>query len=186
MRKMLQKNKSGFTLIELMIVVAILGILAAIAIPAFVTYVRRAKTAEATDQVKKLFDAASTYYDKQWVGQGIGAEGNEHCTVPAGSDNKTPTDQKTTGTYATNATFDSKLKGLGFNVEYGYYSYQVFASTDKCAASRSNSSRFLGSVAKSLISSHSAASLRSFSNWVSMSCIAARATSGRALSARPA
>ena len=135
MRKMLQKNKSGFTLIELMIVVAILGILAAIAIPAFVTYVRRAKTAEATDQVKKLFDAASTYYDKQWVGQGIGAEGNEHCTVPAGNDAKTPTDQKTTGTYATNATFDSKLKGLGFNVEYGYYSYQVFASTDKCANS---------------------------------------------------
>ena len=137
MRKMLQKNKSGFTLIELMIVVAILGILAAIAIPAFVTYVRRAKTAEATDQVKKLFDAASTYYDKQWVGKGIGADGNEHCTVPAEGDGKTPTDQKTTGNYGVSA-FDSKQRGLGFNVEYGYYSYQVFASTDKCGNSPSN------------------------------------------------
>ena len=46
------------------------------------------------------------------------------------------------------------------------------ARTDKCAASRSNSSRFFGSVAKSRISSHSAASLRSFSNWANMSCIA--------------
>jgi type IV pilus assembly protein PilA len=134
MRKMLQKNKSGFTLIELMIVVAILGILAAIAIPAFVTYVRRAKTAEATDQVKKLFDAASTYYDKQWVGQGITADGNEHCTVNSGSDGKTPTDQKTTGNYTID-TFDSQKKGLGFNVEYGYYKYEVKDSTAKCGNS---------------------------------------------------
>ena len=47
------------------------------------------------------------------------------------------------------------------------------ARIEKCAAGRSNSSRFLKSVAKSRISSHSAASLRSFSNWVSMSCIVA-------------
>jgi hypothetical protein len=45
------------------------------------------------------------------------------------------------------------------------------ASNDKCAASRSNSSRFFGSVAKSRISAHSAASLRNFSNCASMSCI---------------
>jgi hypothetical protein len=40
------------------------------------------------------------------------------------------------------------------------------ASTEKCEASLSNSSRFFGSVAKSRIIWHSAASLRSFSNWV--------------------
>ena len=138
MRKMLQKNKAGFTLIELMIVVAILGILAAIAIPAFVTYVRRAKTAEATDQVKKLFDAASAYYDKQFVEAGIAGEGYEHCTVQNDNDGKNPSDQKKTGTYTSNA-FDVKgigsgtvQAGLGFNVEYGYYSYQVLDSTDTC------------------------------------------------------
>jgi type IV pilus assembly protein PilA len=124
MRKMLQNKKAGFTLIELMIVVAILGILAAIAIPAFVTYVRRAKSAEATDQVKKMFNAASVYYDKQHMdGNAIDSEAQEHCTVPTATDGKTPSDQKLPGTYAAEPSYGRE--GLGFSVEYGYYSYNI-------------------------------------------------------------
>jgi type IV pilus assembly protein PilA len=50
------KSKGGFTLIELMIVVAIIGVLAAIAIPAYQDYVKRAKMSE----VLYIFDAVAT------------------------------------------------------------------------------------------------------------------------------
>ena len=58
-------SKRAFTLIELMIVVAIIGILAAIAIPNFVKFQCRSKQSEAKGSLKAIYTAEESYRAEQ-------------------------------------------------------------------------------------------------------------------------
>jgi len=57
-----RRCSTGFTLIEVMITVAVIGILSAIAYPSYVEYVRRAKTAEATSELATMRVRLEQFY----------------------------------------------------------------------------------------------------------------------------
>jgi len=62
MLQKLRSNKEGFTLIELMIVIAIIGILAAIAIPNFISYRNKAFCSAAESDAQAIAAALADYY----------------------------------------------------------------------------------------------------------------------------
>lgn len=72
----LHRTRKGFTLIELMIVVVIIGILAALAIPRFMAATTKSKQSEAKQILKQIYVMERAYrqeYDTYW-GNGISAD----------------------------------------------------------------------------------------------------------------
>lgn len=118
-------ERSGFSLIELMIGVAIIGILASLAIPTYRAMVLRSKTGEASGNLSAMFKSASVYYSAERAKQGQSAGITTGCTVDDASPNPaTPHAQKQ------RMTSDPSFRALGFSIsEYVYYSYGLSTET---------------------------------------------------------
>ncbi len=128
-------KKRGFTLIELMIVVAILGILAAVAIPAFINYMKRAKTSEATVNLKSITEGAMSYFDAE---HGALSTSGELPASTTWTPNATPTSTKVdiTGALGTTQFGHPNWKAIGWAPsENFYYSYSFYRAADTTSGS---------------------------------------------------
>ena len=128
MKRSMKKVLAGFTLVELMIVVVILGILAAVAIPAFTRYVKRSKTSEATGNIAKIYQGETAYFNQS----------SEQSTATFVSAGPTPTAAPTASKYAaqpTNFTSNTGWSQIGFSVDAPlYYQYTAFGTVSAFTA----------------------------------------------------
>ncbi len=121
----------GFTLIELMVVVGILGLLAAIALPSLGRTVRRSKTSEATVNLRRIYDGAVTsYLDESVRRDGVTTKPSFPGTAPATPGANACCDANSIG----RCPGDSGAWGhetwhrLGFSVNDPHYYWYEFAS----------------------------------------------------------
>lgn len=97
----------GFTLIELMITVAVIGILAAVAYPSYTDYIRRGKITEATSTLSDLRLRAEKFYadNRTYVGFPDSTTGTRYFTYSC---------TKTATTYSCTATGVANQGMTGF------------------------------------------------------------------------
>ena len=62
---MKNSNKKGFTLVELVVVIAIIGVLAAILVPSMMGYVKKARLKTANGNAKTAYNAAADFFTEQ-------------------------------------------------------------------------------------------------------------------------
>jgi prepilin-type N-terminal cleavage/methylation domain-containing protein len=131
----------GFTLVELMITIAILGIIAALAIPSFSAYVARSKSAEVAANLNQMFKGAASYYSGDLAKKGIASTVTGYCTI--GDPTPSPATPKAEKQHFVP---DANFKAIRFFIgDYVYYSYglsSVDAASGGCGHTKNTNSLY--------------------------------------------